>query len=128
MKKKIILYSLLSLLASNLIAADYDYMVFTLKDGTTQSIPSMGLVLSFEDGNMKATNGSQTITIPLTSLDKMAFSDDTTGIETIENTQMTIDDNAEIFDLQGRMVTKDQMQKGIYIIKTNNRTYKMLVK
>jgi hypothetical protein len=38
------------------------------------------------------------------------------------------DENAEIYDLQGHQIQKEQMRKGVYIIKTKNRTRKILVK
>ena len=56
-------------------------------------------------------------------------SDETaTSIETIENSQLTIDDSTDIYDLQGHKVTKAQMKKGVYIVKTKQGTYKMVVR
>ena len=39
-----------------------------------------------------------------------------------------LDEATDIYDLQGHKVIKEQMKKGVYIVKTNNRTYKMIVK
>jgi hypothetical protein len=75
------------------------------------------------------TAGSQQFT--LSNLAKMYFSntDETaTGIETIDNGQLTMDNSAEIYDLRGHKVSKSEMRKGVYIVKTNNRTYKMIVR
>jgi hypothetical protein len=52
--------------------------------------------------------------------------DETTGIEEI--TAETLDEATDIYDLQGHQVTKDQMKRGVYIVKTKTRTYKMIVK
>ena len=52
--------------------------------------------------------------------------DETTGIEAI--TSATLDEDTDIYDLQGHKVTKAQMQKGVYIVKTKNRTYKIVMK
>jgi hypothetical protein len=70
--------------------------------------------------------GSQTFT--LTNLSKMYFSntDETAGIEEITNA--TLDEATEIYDLQGHKISKEQMRKGAYIVKTKSRTYKILVK
>jgi hypothetical protein len=39
-----------------------------------------------------------------------------------------LDEATDIYDLQGHKVSKDQMRRGVYIVKTNSRTYKMVVK
>jgi hypothetical protein len=35
---------------------------------------------------------------------------------------------ATIYDLQGHQVSKDQLRKGVYIVKSNGKTYKIVVK
>ena len=51
---------------------------------------------------------------------------ETTGIEEI--TSDTLDEAADIYDLQGHKVSKDQMRRGVYIVKAKNRTYKIMAK
>lgn len=129
MKKKFFILSLLAATNSIVLADDYGYLVFTLTDGSTKSITAEGLSLKFNNGNLTATNGTNTLTLSLTSLKKMEFSyDGTSGIETVERSKGDIDSSSEIYDLQGRRVTKDQMRKGIYIVKDKNRTYKVNIK
>jgi hypothetical protein len=53
-------------------------------------------------------------------------SDETTGIEEI--TSATLDEATDIYDLQGHKVTKAKMTKGVYIVKTKSKTYKMVVR
>lgn len=125
MKKRFLTLSMLAALSGQLLADDYAYMVFTLSDGTTQRITVANLSLSFADGNLTAGNGTDVLTIPLTSLNKMAFSNGaTTGVDAA----MTDDGAEEIYDLKGHRVTRAQMRKGVYIIKTKTRTYKTTVK
>lgn len=50
----------------------------------------------------------------------------TTGIEEISSA--TIDEAAEVYDLQGHQVSKELMGKGVYIVKTKSRTYKIVVR
>ena len=125
MKKRLLTTSVLAALSLHLMADDYGHMVFTLTDGTTQSITASGLSLSFNDGNLKAVSGTNTLSIPLSNLKAMAFSQD--GITGIDAT-MTDDGTEEIYDMQGHRVTRAQMRKGVYIIKTKNKTYKMNVR
>lgn len=102
----------------------YTYLTFEMTDGTKVSVATSSLTLTFSGNTL--TVGSQTFT--LSNLSKMYFStsnESTTGIEEMA----TLDDeNAEIYDLQGHQIQKEQMRKGVYIIKTKNRTRKILVK
>ena len=102
----------------------YTYLTFEMTDGTKVSVATSSLTLTFSGNTL--TVGSQTFT--LSDLSKMYFStsnESTTGIEEMA----TLDDeNAEIYDLQGHQIQKEQMREGVYIIKTKNRTRKILVK
>ena len=131
MKKKIIMACLMALTSITLQAADYQYLVFTLTDGTTQSITAQDLTLTFTGGNLTAQSGTESLTIPLTSLTKMAFSNDgsTTGISTISSDGIQNDTDAEVYDFDGRRITTGTtLQRGIYIIKRNGQTTKVQVK
>lgn len=131
MKTKIIFLSILAALTTTLRASDYNYLVFTLTDGTTQSITATDLTLTFSEGSLKAVSGTSVLTIPLTSLATMAFSDDagTTGISTVTAEGITTTDDAEVYDINGRRVPQGStLQRGIYIIKRNGQTTKVNVK
>ena len=106
------------------LEGDYTYLTFETTDGAKASVSVEGLTLSISGTTLTA--GSQSFT--LTNLSKMYFSntDETTGIEEI--TSATLDEATDIYDLQGHKVSKDQMRRGVYIVKTNSRTYKMVVR
>ena len=53
-------------------------------------------------------------------------SDETSGIEAISAEELN--EVSEIYDLSGRKVQKDQMKKGVYVIKTKSGTHKIAVK
>ena len=125
MKKRLLTMSVLAALSGPLMADEFGYMVFTLNDGTMKSITANGLTLSFTDGNLSAKSGNNELTIPLNSLKVMAFSKN--GVTAIGDT-MADDDSEEIYDLQGHRVTRAEMRKGVYIIKTKNRTYKVNIR
>jgi len=106
-------------------AADYTYLTFETTDGAKASVSVGNLTLSISGTTLTA--GSQSFT--LSNLSKMYFStadETTTGIQ--EVTSVALDEATDIYDLQGHKVTKEQMRKGIYIVKTKNRTYKMVVR
>lgn len=123
--KKIIL--LLTMLVGVLTAqaGDYTYLTFETTDGARASVSVSDLTLSISGTTLTA--GTQSFT--LTNLSKMYFStsdESTTGIEEITNA--TLDEATDIYDLQGHKVTKAQMKKGVYIVKTKQRTYKIVMK
>jgi len=124
--KKNVLTLLLLLVAMMAQAADYPYLTFETTDGQKTSVSVTSLSISIADG--KLTVGGQTF--DLSSLSKMYFStaSETTDISVVKNSQLTIDDDAEIYDLQGRKVSKDQMRHGIYVVKTKNGTFKVNMK
>ena len=107
-------------------AGDYSYLTFELTDGTKASVSISQLSRTVNGTTLTA--GSQSFT--LTNLAKMYFSatdeSSTTGISSIDI--IGNDDITDIYDLQGHKVTKDQMKKGVYIVKTKDRTYKIAVK
>ncbi|MCR5139527.1 MAG: hypothetical protein K6B45_05140 [Bacteroidaceae bacterium] len=122
--KKIVL--LLMVVAGVLTAqaGDYTYLTFETTDGAKASVAVENLTLTVSGNTVTA--GSQTFT--LSNLSKMYFSisDETTGIETVRIE--TIDEATDIYDLQGKKVTKAQMVKGVYIVKAKDRTYKIVVR
>ena len=99
----------------------YPYLIFETTDGAKISVNTESLELTISGTTLTA--GDQQFT--LTNLNKMYFStsdESTTGIEEVTNA--ALDDATEIYDLQGHKVTKEQMQKGVYIVKTKDRTHK----
>ena len=127
--KKTMILSLLCTLFMGAQAADYNYLVFTLNDGSEQAIVASNLNITFTDGNLVATTANETLaTIPLASLQKMQFSEsNATGINALPLDSN--DDIKAIYDLQGRMMPLDtQLPKGTYILKTSSRTIKVHVK
>ena len=126
--KRMMILTLLCALYLGARAADYNYLVFTLNDGSEQAIVANGLNITFTDGNLMAATASETLaTIPLATLQKMQFSESTTGISDLPTDGD--DDIKAIYDLQGRMMPLDtQLPKGTYIVKTSRRTIKVHVK
>lgn len=121
------LFLLLTVLVTTLTvqAEGYTYLTFETTDGAKASVSVENLTLTINGTTLTA--GSQQFT--LSNLSKMYFStsDETaTGIEEINSA--SIEEATEIYDLQGHKVSKEQMRKGVYIVKTKSRTYKMVVR
>ena len=106
-------------------AADYPYLTFETTDGNKVSVSTESLTLTVSGTTLTA--GSQSFT--LVNLSRMYFStsdESTTGIS--ETVTADLNEVTDIYDLKGNKVSKSQMQKGVYIVKTNKGTFKMTVK
>lgn len=125
MKKIVLLF--LAMMGLSVAHADnsYTYLTFETTDGARISVPATQLKMTIR-GNTLST-GTQTFT--LANLSKMYFTatdETTTGISAA--TAATIDEATEVYDLNGRRVDNSNLPKGVYIVKTKDRTYKMTVK
>lgn len=119
-------------------AGTYAYLTFETTDGAKVSVPVEALTLTVSGNTLTA--GSQAFV--LANLAKMYFTETdesaTTGIESMVNGLWTIDNATEIYDLQGKKVkngelsngklSNSQLPKGAYIVKTKEKTYKLIVK
>ena len=130
MKKFVLL--LMTLIGTLKVQADsFSYLTFETTDGEKVSVAvdeSLGLSIS----GTTLTVGSQSFT--LTNLSKMYFTetDETaTGIESSQKSKNEIEDDAEVYDLRGHKIVKSSNRKlthGVYIIKTTDKTYKLIIK
>jgi hypothetical protein len=125
--KKIILFLTMLVGAMAAQAGDYAYLTFETTDGAKVSV-SVASDVTLTISGTTLTAGTQSFT--LANLSKMYFttSDETstTGISEVMKTDL--DEATEIYDLQGHKVTKDQMRRGVYVIKTKQGTFKLNVK
>ena len=123
--KKIVLLLMAVVGVLTMQAADYTYLTFETTDGAKASVAVENLTITVSGTTLTA--GTQTFT--LSNLAKMYFStsdESTTGIEEISSA--ALDEATDIYDLQGHKVSKTQMSKGVYIVKTKSKTFKMVVK
>ena len=113
-------------------STNFPYLTFETTDGAKASIPVSSLTMTINGNTL--TVGDQQFT--LTNLAKMYFSTNDETAAGIEN----VNDNenyTEIYDLQGKKVHVEmvngkslngKLPKGIYIVKTKEKTYKMMVR
>ena len=115
------------------MAGNYPYLTFELTDGTKVSVSVSSLTLTVNGTMLKA--GSQTFTI--SNLSKMYFSstDETSGVTAID--ELTADDfeGKEIYDLNGHKIELQitnyelpKLPRGVYIVKSKNKTCKIVVR
>ena len=139
MKKTIILTLLCIVSSISMRAADYQYLVFTMNNGSTLAVTATDLTISFANDNLIATSGNETLaTLPLATMASMEFSNDNgiTAINVVsadgavlDVNSIITDANTAIYDMQGRMMPQGSaLPKGTYIVQNNNRTIKVNIR
>lgn len=105
-------------------AVDFPYLTFRLNDGGKFSFPSAGLTMNITGNVLTVSQNSFTVS----NLSAMYFSatDETSGIKGISADQISSD--AVIYNLNGNRIRKNQMDKGVYLVRDKNGTYKIIVK
>ena len=123
---KRILLSLLCVIGVTIAKAyDYNYLVFQTANGTSTSVDVKDLTITINGTSLVVTNSSGT----LSDLSKMYFSS-TAGITDISSDK---NQEVEIYSPSGMFVGKfdnllsaqKQLDKGIYIVKSDNQTSKI---
>ena len=134
--KKLFAVAALCAMSLATMADAYRYLTVTNTDGTSQSLDvSNGLTITFAGGNMIATDGTNTTTLPLSSLATMAFTDEAAAIERLA-AGLAANATVQLFSMDGKLVgTYDaaalrqaSLGKGVYMVRSGSTTKKIVVK
>lgn len=136
-------------------AADYGYLAVRQADGTVTTLAADGLRITFADGKLVATQGGQTSTLSLASLDAMYFTTEgaTTSITAISSASSSLTvaagsvrvaaeqgaqvalyalNGVRVASLtasgQGEETLAEGLQKGVYIVNIGGQATKIVVK
>lgn len=125
--KKMVMMAAFALLATSAMADDFHYLTFETTDGAKASVEISALSMTIDGTTLAAGNQ----TFPLSNLSRMYFSvsDETssaTDIRQLDN--LNSQEILAVYDLQGHKIAKEEMKKGVYIVKTQGGTYKIASK
>lgn len=133
--KKLVLTTLITLGSLQAQAYDYPYLVFQNTEGTTTAFAVESLTITISDGKLVAKNAEGTQSFTLGDLSKMYFTRqaDLTGIS---NTDTSEDEIVEIFTTGGVNLckylnvneAKSSLKPGLYILKSKQKSYKIVIK
>lgn len=121
---KQILVLLFVIIGMQAYAGGFPFVTFETKGGSKASFPSDGLEI-FISGDVLTVKG---VTYRISNLDKMYFSEVNMTSGVPENFTTEEAKDSEVYDLNGNRVSKDQMHTGIYLVRDNGSTYKIVVK
>ena len=117
----VLMAGMLSLHAKN----PYPYLTFETTDGAKFSVSVSSLNLSVK-GNVLTAGEHEFVISNLSKMYFSAVSESTTGIDAA--TGSVIDEAAEIYDLNGRVVPQKALSKGVYIVKMKNGVNRIVVR
>ena len=122
-------------------AQHLDYLTFRLADGSEKSLPIDGLKITFEGTQLHAVAQNQKADFNLAEMGMMFFSAVPTAIASVvddENTVAIVNGrlqvnapegaNVEVYSTDGRLVRKEGLSRGVYLVKVDGRTFKIWAK
>ncbi len=115
-------------------ADDYSYLTFEQTDGTELSFDVESLEMYFDGGTLYVQNASGSKALTVSDLKRMFFSSVANGVTELSATTKATPLSA--YDLTGKYMGQfasiSQLQtalpKGIYVVKQNTKTSKIVVK
>ena len=133
--KKLVLTTLITLGSLQAQAYDYPYLVFQNTEGTTTAFAVESLTITISNGKLMAKNADGTQSFSLVDLSKMYFTRqaDLTGIS---NTGTSENEIVEVITTGGINLGKFQndneakrsLKPGLYILKSKQKSYKIVIK
>jgi hypothetical protein len=114
---------------------EYPYLAFQAADGTVQTVAVESLTITFTDGKLVATSNGTVLNLTLADLSKMYFTTtegEADAIAKIAASNVPVEVYTVAGVKQGQYenfnAARAALQKGVYIIKSDNLTSKIAVK
>lgn len=114
------------------VGAEENAMQFMTTDGVTHKISSTGLEIKFADGNLVATNSTESLTLSLSQLESMQFESFTSAIASHQEMQGAVrvtNMNGVAFGTYNNILDAEKnLSAGVYVAKfENGKSVKFIV-
>lgn len=132
MKKAIITGILMA--AAMTAAAENARFVFVTNRGEHHVMESTGLVITFEEGTLVATNSSQTLSLHVSTLASMGYTDEEPNQDSIKEIFTGKEcayystDGVEQGKFASIAAARKALKPGVYVIKSNGASLKIVLK
>lgn len=132
MKKVFLLLAVCTAMMTH--ASTYNYLVFTNTEGTNTAFSVNNLTLNVDGSNLQVTNSDGTVSVLLTALKSMQFSEDSI-ISAIENV-LNADAAVQVYSVSGSLLgsygslmeAAQTLDAGAYVISNGSVTQTIVVK
>ena len=131
---KVFITAVMVLIGMSVSAEDYNYLTFETSSGTTTSVALSNLKITFANGKLVAVNSATSTTLTLSELSKMYFSNtSSTGIESVGTSTTT---SVKVYTVTGMFIGEfasvneatQNLKKDVYVVKADDKTFKIAVK
>lgn len=122
-------------------AQSFDYLTVRTMEGSEQSFALDQLKLTFADGKVVATSHGESTTFDFANLDFMFFTAEPTAIENMSDGGCTVSivggnlqtnapagSTIHVFTPDGKRVGQSSLNRGVYLVQINGRTYKTIAR
>lgn len=123
-------------------AQSYSYLTLRKAVGDETSLKVDGLKITFSNGQLVATNGEETVSVPLSEMGSMFFSAQPTAIAStsaaggfeasiVHGTfHATVPAGVEVkvYSTDGRLMPTSGLQPGVYVVKAGSQTLKVMAR
>jgi hypothetical protein len=131
---KVFITAVMVLIGMSVSAEDYNYLTFETSSGTTTSVALSNLKITFANGKLVAVNSATSTSLALSELSKMYFSNtSSTGIESVGTSTTT---SVKVYTVTGMFIGEfasvneatQNLKKDVYVVKADDKTFKIAVK
>ena len=119
-------------------AQSYDFLTLKKAGGSETSLGIDHLKITFADGQLIASNGTQSFSAPISEMQSMFFAAEATGIAqatatdasqvSIVNGTLRATQHAQVYSLDGRQMPTAGLQPGTYLVKAGGKTFKVIAR
>ena len=111
-------------------AQGYQWLTFSLTDGSKLSVPADNVTMTYEEGRLKVQTNAGSQTLNVSDLLTMTFTNDPAGVKEITE---DLPDEFTVFTLEGKECGKfksldavrDALSSGVYVVKSDRGNFKI---
>lgn len=115
------------------MAADFPTITFEMTDGTSKTLESENLSMTFQDNNLLAVNNEGIFQTPVSGISKFYFS---SGVQAVDGIETDADSKVNVFSTTGVFMgsfenieaARTSLSPGLYIMRTGSKNFKTVVK
>jgi hypothetical protein len=133
MRKLLLTLVAISGMAIPAFSYDLPYLAFRDASGNITTIDAQDLELTFADGVITATNGSETLTLTAAEIEAMYFTSTPSAVASVA---VDTEGSLEVYTTAGISLGKfssleaarKAVGEGIFVVKQNEKTFKIAIK
>lgn len=139
---KLLFFCCVMALSATASAQSYSYLTLRKTVGDETSLKAEGLKITFSNGQLVATNGEETVSVPLSDMGSMFFSAQPTAIASTSvakgfeasivngklHASVPAGVEVKVYNIDGRLMPASGLLPGVYVVKAGSQTLKVMAR